>query len=152
MKANRILFMNMSKGQHTIVREVFLFAIGVAITSFIVLSFNNVKNTSTNLALEDQMTKVANTVAGSVIKLSQIKDNSTIKLSLPEKLSEEIYIIKMNENGIRVYIFENPSINITKKMFNITKSYVISGEVVSTGKFFEIVSENSNIWIRRAVI
>jgi hypothetical protein len=140
------------KGQHTILREVFLFAIGVAITSFIVLSFNNVKYSASELALEDQMLKVADTVAGSIVNIAETKQNATIRIILPEKLSDEIYRIKLSDDSVSVFLFTDPSINITKKIFNITKTYVIAGEVVSTGRFFEIVSENKNIRIRRAVI
>ena len=140
------------KGQHSILREVFLFAIGVAITSFIVLSFNNVKQTTTELALKDQLLKVADTVLGSVVQLAELRENATIRLILPPRLSDEIYRIKLSEDSVSVFLLNNPSVNATKKIFNITNTYVISGEVISTGKYFEIIAENKNIRIRRAII
>ncbi len=144
--------MKRTKGQHTILREVFLFAIGVAITSFIVLSFNNVQNTSRELAMHDQMLKVATTVAGTVVHLAQIEENATIKIILPEKLSEEIYRIKLSDGVVHVSLFGDSAINVTKKIFNIEKTYVITGEVISTGRFFEVISEDKSIRIRRAII
>ena len=139
------------KGQHTVLREVFLFALGVAITSFVVLSFTNVQTASQNLALRDQMLKVADLVSGSVVHVAEVGENASIGIEIPEKIAEKIYRIRLGDDRVTVALLDDPAVNITKKIFNITSSYVMSGEVISTGRFFEVTTENRNIRIRRAL-
>ncbi|MFC2142772.1 hypothetical protein ACFLQN_00025 [Candidatus Aenigmatarchaeota archaeon] len=141
------------KGQHRIIREIFLFAIGVAITSFIVLSFNNVQYATNKLAMNDQMTSVSNLVTSGIIKATE-SEESIIRIEIPEKMSGETYIINIdgNDGEIIVSLFDDPSINLTKKIFNINQDYFMTGNVISTARFFEITREGNNIKIKRSVI
>jgi len=138
------------KGQYRVVTEVLLFAIGVAITSYVVLSFSNVHDVTTDLSLRDNMNGVANLVANAMVK-SSINENSTIRISIPDQISRYVYIITVSGDEIIVSSIDKPDIFVTKQLFNMSQNYIISGETVSSAKFIEIRLVDNEIRLRRSV-
>ena len=57
-----------SKGQYRIVSEILLFAIGLAIASFVVVVFTNLQESITQTSAKDQMLSVSNLISASIIK------------------------------------------------------------------------------------
>lgn len=138
------------KGQYRVVTEVMIFAIGVAITSYVVLSFSNVHDVATDLSLKDNMNGVANLVANAMIK-SSINENSTIRLSIPDKISNYVYTITITGDEILIRSVEKPDIYVTKQLFNMSQNYIISGETVSSAKFIEIRLVGNELRLKRSV-
>ncbi|MEM7819574.1 MAG: hypothetical protein QXD48_01975 [Candidatus Aenigmatarchaeota archaeon] len=136
------------KGQYRIITEIMLFAIGLSITSYIVISFGNVQEVMMNITMKDNMNDIANLILNGLIK-SSMNINSTIKLSIPEKISNEEYKISIKNDEIRISSLKT-GVYIVRQLFNISQSYSINTEVVSMAKFIEIVNENNEIKIKRS--
>lgn len=140
------------RGQYRVVREIILFAIGVAITSFVIVSFNNVETRARELAVTDNLAEVSSMLISGIVEVAQSNRSSFIVLEIPEKISGQIYRITVNNDDLKLALFNNPQINVTQKLFNMTKSYFITGDVISTARHVTIESSPPNIIIRRAVV
>jgi len=138
------------KGQYRIVTEVMLFAIGVAITSYVILSFGNVHAAIADLSLRDNMDGVANLVVNGLVKASAIK-NTTLRIEIPDKIAQYTYKIALSGDQINVSSMDKPDIFVIKQLFNMSQNYIISGETVSSAKFIEIVFDGTQIKIKRSV-
>ena len=146
------------KGQYTIFSEVMLFAAGVAIASFVIISFSSVKETISKNSVNDQLASVSNLIVTSLVKVSQEK--SVLRIKIPDAISGKGYRIKFVkdsqgnpcEKGKDCFL--NLSINgdsYTKQAFNISQNYKIVGNIPSTAAYIEIVSVNDQIRIERSV-
>jgi len=138
------------KGQYRVVREIILFAIGVAITSFVVISFSNVQTDVSELALQDHMAEVSSVIISGIIEVAESGQNSSVTLEIPEKISGEVYRITASNDELKLMVFDNPNIYVTQKLFNMSQTYFITGDIVSTSKFIKIELEFPNIVIKRA--
>jgi len=140
------------KGQYRVVREIILFAIGVAITSFVVISFQNVESNTKELATHDQLAEISTIVSSGIIKAIESGHNASIIVKIPEEVSDEVYRIRVQDDTLILSIFDNPQINVTQKLFNMTYAYFITGDVVSTSKYIRIEFNPPNVVLKRAVI
>jgi len=135
------------KGQHRIVSEILIFAIGVAITSFVVISFQGVENSISKISMEDQLTSVSNLIRSGIIKVADI--NSTIRLRIPRDVSGAIYKISLEDDKITISTIKKP-ISVSKQIFNTGHPYIIKGEVFSSAEYVDIISSGLNIMINRS--
>ena len=145
------------KGQYRIVSEIILFLMGILITSFVVINFGNVENSVRKISLRDQMESVSDTVATAIAKVANI-GNATIRLSIPDKLSNSVYIIALRDaDGGKLVIYTlGGNASIERQIFNIdydntdSNNHVINNsEVVSSAGFIEII-KNEKITIVRS--
>lgn len=137
------------KGQYKIVVEIMLFAIGLSITSYVILSFGNVQRSVENVTTIDNMDLVGDVIIDGIIKASQI-GNSTVKLTIPEHISSSNYKVTIENDEMTISSLQNPSIFVKRQIFNISQIYSISNRsIVSAAKFIEIKSDGTNIWIKR---
>jgi hypothetical protein len=137
------------KGQYKIVVEIMLFAIGLSITSYVILSFGNVQRSVENVTTVDNMDVVGDVIINGIIKASQI-GNSTVKLTIPEQISTSNYEVNIENDELTISSIQNPSIFIKRQIFNISQIYSISNRsIASAAKFVEIKSDGTNIWIKR---
>jgi hypothetical protein len=127
------------KGQYRILIEILLFAIGVSITSFIVISFRDVQLFLTERSSESQMESVSNYVSSAIMN---IRYNSTSKIKIPEKISESDYVILADcdesKCQLNVTTVSFNGINVTKQLFNMGLDYIITGSVAGASKYIEI--------------
>ncbi len=148
------------KGQYDLINEIILFAIGLAITSFIIVNFSKIENTSSSLSINDSFKAVANQIANAVVKV-YTTPNSSISIEIPDKIQEKVYSITLDDAASSVVLktLDKPDIIISQQLFNISKrnyinnggkKYTISRSVVSSAKFIEIAFENDEIIIRRS--
>ena len=135
------------KGQYRIINEVFLFAVGVAILSFVILSFDSVKKHTNTIVMTNDLETVANIIADAITKTAG--KNSTIRIEVPNSFSGNTYIISAMDGKLKLYLAENPDISFSQRLFNMDKSYIISGTVHSTGNYILVSSEGNKISIRR---
>lgn len=136
------------KGQYKIVSEIMLFAAGVAIASFVIISFSGVKDVITRNAMNDQLASVSDLIATAIIKASQ--SNSVVRIEVPATISGEAYRISVIDKNRNTGVctkgndcFLNLSLGSgseAKQVFNISQNYNIKGDVASTAAFIEIIS------------
>lgn len=147
--------MKMKKGQHIILGEILLFAIGIAIANYVIFSFQSAETRTSEVALKDNFQLIADMVSTSVIKASE-SSNVSVRLFLPEKISERTYAVSLKGDSVIVFDLYNTGINTTQKLFNITQENCISnnafcarGDVASTARSIEIFSDGKDIILRR---
>ena len=140
------------KGQYKVLTEVILFGLGVAIASFVILSFQTVQTNVIELAVEDNMRSVSNLITTAVIKVAEA-GVASMRLEIPKDISEHSYIISVDGDLLVLASLEKPDINVTQQLFNITQNHniIIMGNVLSSSsRYLEVSSEDGiNIIIRR---
>lgn len=142
-------------GQYRILSEVLLFALGMAIASYVTLSFSSVRDFVGSESTRDKMESVATNIMNSVVKTTQA--NSVLIIEIPQRISEREYRIKVSASDGECTIgkdcFLNLSadgISVSKQLFNISQNYNIKGDVRSTARFLSISSKPGEIVIGRA--
>lgn len=149
------LIMKSSKGQYRIVSEIILFGIGIVITSYVIINFNGLQNSTRQITLNDQMNNVADIVSVAIVKVAT-QDNASIRLTIPDKLSESAYRVSIKDaDGGKLIITKlDGTASIEKKLFNINYGNTISNvinnsDVVSSAQFIEVVKNEKITILRR---
>jgi hypothetical protein len=146
----------MMKGQYRIVSELILFGVGIMITTYVLVNFGNVKETISGVTLADQLESVADSVSVAMVAAYNT-ENSTIRMIIPTKLSDEIYRIAIRDadGGKLIVSTIDGKMSIERQLFNmdydnivLKKGVINNSEVVSTGQLIEIV-RNEKITLRR---
>lgn len=145
-----------SKGQYRIISEILLFGVGILITSYVIINFDNLQSATKQLTLNDQMNNVADLVSTAIVKAS-IQDNATIRLTIPDKISDSIYRISIKdaEGGKLIVSKLDGTASVERQLFNINYNNTISSniinnsEVVSSAQFIEIVKNEKITILRR---
>jgi hypothetical protein len=137
------------KGQHRIVMEIMLFSIGIAITGFVVINFQDLRESADELSIKDQLNTVLNDVINSVIK-SSLTYNSSLRIDIPYTVSGHSYKIYVNNGNLIAADMKDRSLSVTRKIFNIDEpNNNIQGEVYSGAGIVEITNTNGKIIIQR---
>jgi len=145
-------------GQYKILSEILIFAIGIAITSYVVLSFSGVRDFIGVVSAQDKLENVANMVINTVVKSAE--DNSFLVMEIPETISGSAYFMKMVDRdgdvcdkGEECFVNLTTSvftgISVKKQLFNISQNYNIKGDVHSTARFLTIYSKEDEITLGR---
>lgn len=146
-----------SKGQYRIISEILLFAIGIMITSFVILNFSTLEVSVKKISLNDQLEGIADSVSTAIAKLANT-DNATIRLAIPEKVSNSAYRISIKDvdGGKLIINTLDGSATIERELFNINYDNTVSSnnvinnsDVVSGAKFIEIVKNEKITLLRR---
>jgi hypothetical protein len=140
------------KGQYRVLTEVMIFGIGIAITSFIILSFQTVENSISKISLEDNLLSVSNIITTSIVKVAD-GDTDILRLKIPQSIAEQSYLISIDNDMLVLRFTEKPEINVTQQLFNITQNHniIIMGNFLdSSSRYLEISSDNGvDIIIRK---
>jgi hypothetical protein len=148
------------KGQYLILAEILLFAFGLAMANYAISTFQGAQGRTSEIAAKDNFRLIANSVSTAVVKASE-NGNSSIRLFLPEEIAGREYAIALKEDSVIVFDLNDPAINVTQKLFNITQQNcnsdnafcargAVSGSfVASSAKAIEIFSNGKDIVIRR---
>ncbi len=138
------------KGQYRVVMEVMLFGIGVAITSFVLISFNDLQKTTESVSIRDQMNTVLNTVINGVVKAS-LTPNTTVRIQVPATISGRTYkFFVQNGKNLTVVDLKDTTINVSREIFNIDEpNKRVEGESVSSARIVEITNNGTKIIIQR---
>ena len=103
------------------------------------------------------MNSVADVVSAAVIKVASA-DNASIRLVIPDKISDSIYRIAIRDaDGGKLVISKlDGTASVERKLFNINYDNTISSnnvinnsEVVSSAQFIEIVKNEKITILRR---
>lgn len=138
------------KGASRIVSEVLLFAIGIAITLFVIVQFNAVENNIGEQSFYSQLSEVSNSVMNA-IKDAGSAESAYIKLEMPPKLSDKDYVITLVNDPKKLLVVSmagDQSRNFVREIFNIEPGYSVSGSVASGSRFVAVVKSGSDKTIR----
>ncbi len=135
--------MSSNKGQYKIVNELFLFAVGILLTAFVLFSFQDVEKKTEDYASMDKINGISNMVFSGIVKVAG--DNSTLKLHIPNQGGR--YRISARNNYLVVSAVDNPAHNVTR--FLNMGEYIIIGDVAA--EYVEISSSGSSITIRGSI-
>ncbi|MBI4018073.1 MAG: hypothetical protein HY368_00515 [Candidatus Aenigmarchaeota archaeon] len=148
-------FPSLLKGQHLVLNEMLLFALGILITAHVVFSFGSIQSSLNEVSTKDQFMNAGDIIVSGVSRA--VAENSTVVVNFPEKISGRTYVISLSEDSVFVQDFSNPEVQVSQKLFNIAKSncitegvFCLSGEVLSTAGRAEIFIDGKTIKIRRA--
>lgn len=146
------------KGQYRLVTEILIFGIGIAIVSYIIVNFNSVESTISNTAMKSHLRGASNLVMLGITKAS-LNANSTVRITIPSKLSDNTYLIGFRGDsegkcrpgteclmGLSSYMGD---INFSQKIFNMNQTYIISGWSVSSANYIDITANDTNIELKR---
>ncbi len=146
-------------GQYHIASEILLFAAGLAIASFVAVTFDDLRDSIAETTTRDQMLTVSNLISASLIK--GIAENTTIRILVPETISNEVYTISferivggeciIGDCVLRLRTVDSKA-TVTQQIFNISQSHIINGNVYSGARYIEISSAGNRITISRAGI
>lgn len=133
-------------GQYRILSEVLIFAVGMAIASYVTLSYSNVRDFIGTVSTEDKLQNIAYKIINALVKASS--DNSYLVIEIPEKVSEKDYRIRAIKGDRSSCLkgqdcFLNLSTNdisISRQLFNISQNYIIKGDV-TMARFLTIRSD-----------
>ena len=144
------------KGQYRILSEILLFSIGILITSYVIINFNNLQTATKEVTLKDQLENIADTVSTAIVKAAET-GNASIRLTIPAKVSGSLYKISIKdvEGGKLIISTLDGSTSIERQLFNIdydntisTNGIINNSEVASSAQFIEIV-KNEKITLQR---
>jgi hypothetical protein len=138
------------KGQYRVIFEIMIFAIGVAITSFVLVNFQMLEKKTDEMSVKDQMSTVLNSVINGAVKASST-ENSVIKTAIPQTISGRTYrIFVEDKENLTIIDMADGSMHVSRKIFNLDKmNDRLSGEVVSAGGRVTITYKPGTIMISR---
>ena len=147
----------MKKGQYRIISEILLFAAGLAIASFVVVTLNDLKDSISETSARDQMLSISNLISTSLIK--SMSENTTIRLQIPDTISNEVYTVSFESYSggscvigdciLRLTAVES-RLTIVQQLFNISQSHIINGNIYSTARYIEINTVGNRISVERS--
>ena len=144
------------KGQYQILSELILFGIGIMITGYVIVNFNGVQDTLKEISVRDQMENIADVVSTAIVKVANT-ENSSIRIIIPDKVSDSSYRISIKDaDGGKIIVDTiDGRASVQRQLFNINYDNIVysnnvinNSEVVSTAQFIEVV-KNEKITIRR---
>ncbi len=143
------------RGQYTILSEILIFSVGLAIASYVSMSFSGVKEFIGSVSTDDKMENAAITILNSIG--ASIREKSYIVLEIPQAVSGKVYRIRVVDAGggecaLHDDCFLNLSTadaSVAKQIFNISQSYSIKGDLYSSARFLTITSGNGEIVLGR---
>lgn len=136
------------KGQYIILSEIMLFAIGAIITIFVILNYQNVQGILTEMTLRDNLLSVSDTISAGIVKTAE--SNSIVRVKIPYQISGHVYTITVKNDTIILASFENPAINVTQQLFNITQSHnitLLGNILLSSSRYLQIHNVDNKIAI-----
>jgi hypothetical protein len=137
------------KGQYRILMEVMLFALGIAITSFVMVNFRDLRTSTDEISIKDQLNTVLNSVINAVVK-SSLTANSAIRTDIPYTVSGHSYKIFVENKYLTALDTVDQSIRVSRKIFNIDEPMNrIEGEVYSGAGVVEVTNDGTKVIVQR---
>ena len=144
-------------GQYRIISEILIFALGLAIATFVVITFSGLRDSISEISTQDQMNSISNLISTSLIKA--MDDGTIIRVRIPDTISGEVYTMtfqRVNDDPcilgdciLKLSTVET-GITTTQQLFNISQTHIINGNVFSTSRYIEIRTVGNQITVRRA--
>ena len=145
------------KGQF-LISEVIIFALGLAITAYIVFNFNAMQARLRQQAVSSQLAYVANSIASATaIAAADGATKESIAVHVPPRVFDETYTIRFqrpdggtcSKGDECSVIVSTSSIRAEKKIFNIGSSYNLKGGIHSAAAIVLVKSGGDTIELMR---
>lgn len=137
------------KGQYILVNEVLLFILGIFIVYFVASSFSNIQEGLENVTTYDHMNSLSEFFVVGMIKAYESGENSTLILKMPEYFSTQTYRISASGNNLTVALASDPRIKVTRELFNISASKIITGSITSSVRYILILNNDTHMELGR---
>ncbi|MAH43521.1 hypothetical protein CL614_07450 [archaeon] len=144
------------KGQTRIVGEMLLFAVGVMILSYILITFGIVQTGVNELSVVDQLRGVNNYITTTFMTVANTESSrANMTIELPLRVSGFDYIIEiyndeetLDDYYLVTYLADEPSTNTTEQLFNSRNNYIIEETVLrSTNVHYVVKLEDEKLSI-----
>ena len=115
------------KGVSLVFEQVMLFVVGVTIFLTCFSLFKSYEVYHTGNIMQDQMNEVSDMVGSTIFSISWNQDyNSTLKRSVPERVGNEYYSIRLTQSGINLTSHQTGKM-LFRPLASINDSYTLSG-------------------------
>jgi hypothetical protein len=114
----------------------------------VILNYQNLQGILTELTLKDNLLSVSDTLSAGILKAAE--SNSIVRIRIPYEISGKMYTISVKNDTIILASFENPAINVTQQLFNISQSHniTLSGNILlSSSRYLQIRTLDDKIVI-----
>lgn len=136
------------KGQYRIVLEVMLFAIGVAMASFVLVSFQDLQETISANAMTDQLNAVLIDVMNGAVTAS-LNENALVRVAIPPTINGEAYRIVAENDVLTASLLEHPDVAVSREIFNIEEGNRVRGDIVSGARIVAITYDGTTMTLQR---
>ena len=134
------------KGVSLVFEQVLLFMIGVIIFSACFFTFSLYQQQFTGTISQDQLNEVRDSISSVVLDFSSRQQpvNSTMKMELPYRIGDAVYIAELNSSGLFVYTLGPVRIESFSPLYGINHSISLSGRFSSVHARELIMYKNGN--------
>lgn len=138
------------KGQARIINELLLFGIGAMLALSVASTLSYAVNTFSSRTQGEQYSYVGNMVSMAIVKsfICGKQGQCEIMTRLPEKISEERYIISFSGNNVSIIDFKTREM-ILSRLPTIDEISMLSGSATSSAEYIVIASNQNSINISR---
>ncbi|MCJ7450128.1 MAG: hypothetical protein MUP58_00085 [Candidatus Nanohaloarchaeota archaeon QJJ-9] len=135
---------NSRKGQYSVIEQVILFGLGIAVLTGFLTTFQNFGEEAKQEAMDRQSRLLAELVRMNIVHLESLGEKSSIRFSLPEKLAGEGYRINLTDDGVAVQVIGTGS-NYLKGCAGLEDEYRFNGSVTNIYNKGVLKLENNKI-------
>lgn len=132
------------KAQVVIFENVMIFAISVIIFLSCYVVFSVYQSYYSSTAAEDQLNKVRDFLSSNIVSMTMKKGSSSVVLKIPETAGYQEYVIELSSLGLSL---KTADLEKTSSLFNLNRTYDLSGKTVSTKGRISIYKKGDQIII-----
>lgn len=136
------------KGQHTILGEMFLFAIGIIVVSYIVMVFGTLDENLSKESMEKKLYHIGNRIKLGITKLFPLNRGS-ILVDIPKKINRKDYYFFLKENKLLIKIVGEPT-NKTIPISNIFNTEMVNNRITGASEYVTIRKDGETITLERS--
>jgi hypothetical protein len=119
--------MQSRKGQYSVVEQVILFGLGIAIAGGFLTAFQNFSDRVTDRGVREQGDHLSETVASHIIHLVETSDQGNLTFDLPQSIANQnSYSINLSSGGVAVIVGSKSYLNAVN---GIESKYNMKGSV-----------------------
>ncbi|MBI4896501.1 MAG: hypothetical protein HY832_03040 [Candidatus Aenigmarchaeota archaeon] len=136
------------KGQYKVISQILIFAIGIAVAGFVLISFDRVGNVVHDASINDGLVGVSDIIVNAISRAVQ-QDGTNITIQIPKKIGDTPYTIAMNATHLILKPMGVSSITVSREVFNIDAQYTVIS-IPSSAEFIDISFSNNNVGMKRS--
>lgn len=132
------------KGQYSVVEQVILFGLGIAIAGGFLGAFENFGDDVTEQGIQDQADHLSELIGSHTIHLIETRaDSGTLEFELPNKIAnQESYTINLTKGGVAVIVGSKSYLNAIN---GIEQKYQLQGSVTNDFETATITLQDNTI-------
>lgn len=136
------------KGQYVILGEMFLFAIGIIVVSYIIMVFGSLNTSISKESTGMQLFHVGNYLKTGIAKLFSTK-KSNMRIKIPKNINQKTYYLYTNDSEELVVKIVGEDISATIDLFDEYDIVMANNRITSASEYVDIKKDGNNITIMR---